>query len=80
MKILQVKRLPIYDIFLDDGWNHWTRVLLKKDHLIHLNGDRLNGTTTRDALQQLVKPSNTGRNAQPTKVQQQSPVAPVLSK
>ena len=78
MKILQVKRLPIYDIFLEDGWNHWTRVLLKKDHLIHLNGDRLNGTITRDALQQLVRTGTNSRNERVAKVQQPSPVAPVL--
>ena len=60
MKILQVKKLPIFDIFLSEGWTHWTRVLLKKDHLIHLAGDRLNGTMIRDALRHLS--TSTGSN------------------
>lgn len=26
MKVLQVKKLPVYDVFLGEGWRNWTRV------------------------------------------------------
>lgn len=30
MKILQVKKFPIYDIFIGNGWLNWTRILIDK--------------------------------------------------
>jgi hypothetical protein len=31
MRVYQVKRFPIYDIFTGDGWENWSRVLVSKD-------------------------------------------------
>lgn len=41
MKILQVKKFPIYDVFLDEGWTNWSRYLLKKGKLIYISGVKI---------------------------------------
>jgi hypothetical protein len=38
MKILQVKRTPIYDVFIGDGWHSWTRILLRNSIVKVLSG------------------------------------------
>jgi len=38
MKVLRVKKFPIFDVFFGEGWEDWTRVLLKGTHLIYLGG------------------------------------------
>lgn len=42
MKILQVKKFPIYDIFEGDGWEMWSRYLLKNGKFIYIAGNKLN--------------------------------------
>ena len=34
MKIHQVKKFPIYDIFTGNGWLNWTRILIDKSKKI----------------------------------------------
>lgn len=41
MKILQVKKFPLYDIFQDEGWYAWSRYLLKKGKLIYVGGAKI---------------------------------------
>ncbi len=41
MKVLQVKRTPIYDIFLGDGWYNWTRILFRQQIIKVLAGSPL---------------------------------------
>lgn len=41
MKILRVKKLPIYDVFYGDGWLNWTRVIKHHDNLKVLGGNQL---------------------------------------
>lgn len=52
MKILQVKKFPIYDVFLDEGWTNWSRYLFKKGKLIHLDGAKL---ASKSILNQIAK-------------------------
>lgn len=40
IKVLRVFKNPIFDVFLGDGWNNWSRVLIRKDKMIHLDGNR----------------------------------------
>lgn len=35
MKIIHIKGTPIYDVFTDEGWYNWTRIL-KKDNFIKI--------------------------------------------
>ena len=30
MKILRVKKFPLYDVFQGEGWDNWSRVLIKQ--------------------------------------------------
>ena len=41
MKVLQVKKTPIYDVFIGEGWYNWTRVLLRNDVVKVLSGSPL---------------------------------------
>ena len=41
MKILFGKRKAFIDIFVGDGWEHWTRVQIKQDVLHHIKGRQL---------------------------------------
>lgn len=50
MKILQVKKFPIYDVFDGDGWTNWSRYLFKKGKLIYLSGLKL---TSKSILNQI---------------------------
>lgn len=52
LKILQVKKFPIWDIFVEDGWLNWSRYLFKKDKLIYLAGNKL---VSKSLLQQITK-------------------------
>ena len=41
MKILFGKRNAFIDVFIGEGWEHWTRVQLKGDVLHHVKGRHL---------------------------------------
>jgi len=47
MKILRVKKTPLYDVFKDPtpdqdtGWLNWTRVLLKPNKIVYNTGNPL---------------------------------------
>jgi hypothetical protein len=41
MKILQVKKSPIYDIFMGEGWHNWSRIILQKEGLKIIGGMQL---------------------------------------
>lgn len=45
MKILRVKRLPLFDVFTGEGWLNWTRIV-KNDNgnLKVISGNQLNAT------------------------------------
>jgi len=38
MKIIQVKKSKVHDIFIGLGWKNHTRVLVKNGHVQHLAG------------------------------------------
>jgi len=50
MKILQLKKFPIFDVFLNDGWLEWSRYLFKKSKLIHLAGNKISNKQTLHEL------------------------------
>jgi hypothetical protein len=41
MKVLQVKRFPIYDIFQDEGWSNWTRIRVVQGRILHVAGEHI---------------------------------------
>ena len=56
MKILRVKKLPIYDIFLGEGWYNWTRVMhdVKNSRLKMVAGENL-GSFTKIEVERKLK-------------------------
>jgi hypothetical protein len=53
MKILQVKKFPIYDIFTDLGWLNWTRILIDKNKKISvIAGEPIKTDLSPQQLQQ----------------------------
>lgn len=38
MKVLRVKKFPLFDIFLGLGWKNWTRVQVEKDKSMKIVG------------------------------------------
>jgi len=49
MKILRVKKTNMYDVFMGEGWKHWTRVRDSQDGLMFLKGNKLNSSHMRTA-------------------------------
>lgn len=47
MKILRVKKTNMYDIFMGDGWKHWTRVRDNQEEVVFIKGNRLNSSDMR---------------------------------
>jgi hypothetical protein len=41
MKILQVKKTPLYDVFTGGGWKNHTRVFVKDGHVLYKAGTKL---------------------------------------
>lgn len=41
MKILQVKKFPLYDVFLYDGWTNWSRVKVQDGSITVIAGAAL---------------------------------------
>lgn len=41
MKVLQVKKFPIFDIFQGEGWDNWTRVRIVKGRIVHVAGEHI---------------------------------------
>ena len=39
--VLQVKKYPIFDVFTGEGWENWTRIMLKNNKIIHVAGNLL---------------------------------------
>jgi hypothetical protein len=52
MKILQVKKFPIFDIFTGEGWENWSRYLIKKNKIIYIAGIKL---SDKQSVTQLTK-------------------------
>lgn len=44
MKILRVKKFPLYDVFTGEGWDHWSRVVRQGDNVKVIAGEQLNAT------------------------------------
>jgi hypothetical protein len=38
MKVLRVKKFPLFDIFFGEGWENWTRVQVNKDRSMKVVG------------------------------------------
>ena len=38
LKILRIKKFPLYDIFQGEGWENWSRYLFIKGHLKLISG------------------------------------------
>ena len=41
MKILQIKKTNFYDVFLNNGWKHHTRIFYKQNKVGHVSGNIL---------------------------------------
>ena len=41
MKILNIKKTKLYDIFLGEGWKNWSRYRFHEGIYTHINGTRL---------------------------------------
>lgn len=41
LKILRVKKFPLYDVFQGEGWDGWTRILIKGTKAILVAGQHL---------------------------------------
>ena len=54
MKILRVKKLPLYDVFIGEGWLNWTRVVKQGEALKVIGGNQLSATE-KFAVQTKVK-------------------------
>jgi len=57
IKVLQVKKFPIFDIFTGIGWLNWTRILLQKDKITTLNGQVIKKELTTVTVQNLANTS-----------------------
>lgn len=44
MKILRVKKFPLFDVFTGEGWDHWSRVVKQGDNVKVIAGEQLNST------------------------------------
>jgi hypothetical protein len=53
--VKQVKQTPVFDVFVGEGWNHWSRVAwdLKKKRLTHLKGDKLKAGDLKEVYAQV---------------------------
>jgi hypothetical protein len=49
MKILRVKKTPLFDVFVDEGWYNWSRVVLSGNSLKVIGGEALT-TVTKHAV------------------------------
>jgi hypothetical protein len=38
MKILRVKKSPVYDVFTGEGWFNWTRIIVQSSGLKIIGG------------------------------------------
>ena len=54
MKILRVKKLPLYDVFTGDGWYNWSRIVKNNDTLKIISGNQLS-SAEKFYIQQYVK-------------------------
>ena len=55
LKILQVKKFPIWDIFQLDGWLNWTRILLKNKKVIQIAGNKITSKATLFEIEQKIQ-------------------------
>ena len=63
MKILQVKKLPIYDLFQGQGWETWTRVVMNDKHLPKVIGGERLSAEEKEVVKHLIseRTQNAGR-------------------
>lgn len=56
MKIIKAGTYGMYDIFVGEGWYHHTRVQMRpNDHMIHIDGIRLNKHTAQNVFNKIKK-------------------------
>ena len=55
MKILRVKKLPVFDVFTGEGWYNWARVLYdyKNSRLKVVKGENIPAFTKAEVEKQL---------------------------
>jgi hypothetical protein len=41
LKVLRVKKFPLYDVFQGEGWEQWSRILMKGSKAILIAGEHL---------------------------------------
>ena len=41
MKILRIKKLPIFDVFVGEGWYNWSRIIYQHKSIKLLDGEKL---------------------------------------
>lgn len=70
MKILQVKKFPIYDIFVGEGWDNWTRILYNNEtQTLKVNAGRILSIGER---KKIIKRINQQIQEKQTKIQSKS--------
>lgn len=55
IKVLRVFKNPIFDIFLNEGWTQWSRILIRKDKMIHIDGEHFKNKEFSDVVFKQVK-------------------------
>lgn len=55
LKIKQIPTTPLIDVFQDEGWEKWTRLLRKGDTLVPLKGEILTKEQLNE-IKQTLKP------------------------
>ena len=61
LKVLRVKKFPLYDVFQGEGWEKWSRILLKGTKAVLIAGEHLSISQLRSlshTIQQQATPSD----------------------
>lgn len=65
LKILRVKKFPLYDVFQGEGWDGWTRILLKGNKAILIAGAHLSIAQLRSLTHTIKATENATNTATP---------------
>lgn len=51
--VKQVKKFPIFDVFQGEGWENWSRILLKANKAVLIGGQPLTIGTLKAVVKQI---------------------------
>jgi hypothetical protein len=58
LKVLRVKKFPLYDVFQGEGWENWSRVLMKGTKAVLIAGSHLSISQLRSLTHTIALQSN----------------------